>query len=87
MAIRDKDGYLHPSTPEEERERGERFVSDGTGVHLVENQCRTCKHRRRGTPGCDAFDVIPLDILLGRHDHRLPYPGDGGILYEPVPKV
>jgi len=31
---------------------------------------------------CEAFAVIPDDILFNRHDHSKPYPGDNGILFE-----
>jgi hypothetical protein len=51
-------------------------------VHKV--QCNDCVHLKRGTATCDAFpDRIPDDILLGRHDHTEPYPGDHGIRFEP----
>jgi len=46
--------------------------------------CDHCAHYRDGT-GCRAFgDRIPDSILDGDHDHRRPYPGDNGILFEPA---
>jgi hypothetical protein len=44
--------------------------------------CHSCAHRR-GLRSCDAFTEIPVEILVGDKDHRLPYPGDNGIRYQP----
>ncbi|MEU9999208.1 hypothetical protein [Streptomyces sp. NPDC050848] len=57
--------------------------------------CDACKHlqRRRNTESrttadryimyCAAFpESIPGDIAPGGFDHRRPYPGDGGVLFE-----
>jgi hypothetical protein len=51
-------------------------------------QCSDCKHRFRekGPYRCAAFpDGVPEAVLVGRHDHREPYPGDHGILFELSP--
>ena len=37
---------------------------------------------------CSAFpDGIPDAIYIGGFDHRQPFPGDGGVLYEPDPSA
>lgn len=43
--------------------------------------CDSCKHFIEGN-SCAAFDDIPLDIVANVFDHRNPYPGDRGIVYE-----
>jgi hypothetical protein len=51
----------------------------------VPASCHTCAHRRFTTLGCDAFpDEIPPEIIRGRHDHKTPYAGDRGVMYEPM---
>lgn len=46
--------------------------------------CHRCKHRR-DVDTCNAFpNGIPTEILVGDFDHRNPYPGDGGIQFEPI---
>jgi hypothetical protein len=49
--------------------------------------CSLCKHFRDVVfPGAtyDAYpDGIPPAILSWEHDHRVPFPGDKGILFEP----
>jgi hypothetical protein len=53
---------------------------------MYENLCSLCKHQHDEThpPTCDAFpERIPRKIRLMQVDHRLPYPGDGGILFQP----
>ena len=50
--------------------------------------CHGCKHRDPvDVTKCRAFPLgIPSQILSGRWDHRKPFPGDGGIQYEPRDK-
>ena len=53
-------------------------------------QCLGCRHFRPDPDAsrpltCAAFPAprrIPGAILLGEHDHREPFPGDGGIRFE-----
>ena len=47
-------------------------------------QCIECIHLDRRTLRCPAFGnkPIPDDIQLNLSDHRYPYPGDRGILFE-----
>ena len=53
------------------------------------SQCNKCKHRQAylsdvKTTRCDAFSDIPKTILRNEHDHKKPYLGDNGILFEGV---
>lgn len=46
--------------------------------------CWTCTHKSTLGPTCAAFPRgIPQEILSGRHQHRVAYPGDRGIRYQP----
>lgn len=46
--------------------------------------CQVCRHFDRDANRCEVFpDGLPADILEHRADHRWPYPGDGGIRFEP----
>ena len=60
----------------------ERFVWREGEVVVFDSQCDICSHRREGDT-CEAFPGgIPAEILSNEHDHREPYPGDGGYRYE-----
>jgi hypothetical protein len=52
----------------------------------IGTQCPVCVQFRVGSGmTCDAFpEGIPPEIATGRHDHTKPYPGDGGIRFEPT---
>jgi len=53
--------------------------------------CITCVHLHDNddtSMTCDAFPAgIPLPIIDSEADHRLPYPGDRGIMYEHDPET
>ena len=52
-------------------------------IHGREANCRFCTHYL-GEQRCQAFaSGIPAALWSGEHLHREPYPGDGGIQFEP----
>ena len=45
--------------------------------------CMFCT-RYRNAMTCDAYpDGIPAEIISSEHDHRQPYEGDGGMVFDP----
>ena len=51
---------------------------------LAPSQCVLCR-RRTGVATCAAFPGgIPGSIRVNAHDHRRPWPDDGGIRFEPA---
>jgi hypothetical protein len=56
---------------------------------IFQSQCAYCRHYHKGdtfSGTCDAFpERIPDEVLWGaRFDHRLAYPGDHGVRFEPT---
>lgn len=65
---------------------------------LKECQCLSCKHYKHDNNliYCSAFEepiknhralypcAIPEEILDGIVEHTKPYPGDNGVMYEPI---
>jgi len=60
-------------------------IDQGHEVTLYSSVCTYCRHVE-GFRSCKAFgrEPIPLPIWDGENDHTVPYPGDGGIRFEPV---
>lgn len=54
-------------------------------------QCFSCIHYQKWIgPGhyrCDAFEIIPREILFNEVDHTEPYPGDNDIQYADKPII
>ena len=60
--------------------RKSRFGSDISELNLA--PCLTCARKSPFGPSCAAFPRgIPLAILTGENDHRLPVEGDQGLRY------
>jgi len=63
----------------------DRVTNGDSVVDVAIDQCHSCKHWKVGTLTCTAFKKgIPLGFLTGDYNHTAPFPGDGGVLFEPI---
>ena len=50
----------------------------------ISTQCLDCKHYTGLSTGNAFPEKIPQEIFDGTVEHVIPYPGDGGIMFEPI---
>ena len=69
---------------DDEKEGIKRVVSSwDQEERIIDREIARLENLKSGF-SCDAFpDVIPSDINNGIIDHRKPFPGDNGIMFEP----
>jgi hypothetical protein len=54
-------------------------------IKIPPRPCVGCRYYDQPEWNCLAFPLgIPDEIRRGEHDHREPYPGDGGLRFEPI---
>ena len=47
--------------------------------------CASCRHFNQDDWNCAAFKgPIPQEIISGKIEHTTAYPGDNGLIYEPI---
>jgi hypothetical protein len=60
-------------------------------ISPVSDICWNCQHFNGDNPAartCSAFPKgIPLPIWNGENNHKKQYPGDNGILFEPIQEM
>ncbi len=62
-----------------------KFTIVGNPNDLKVSQCTFCAHRSPDGTRCKAFPTgIPVELMYNEHDHRLEFPGDNGIRYQPI---
>jgi hypothetical protein len=61
------------------------FTIVGNPSELKVSQCTFCAHRSPDGTACKAFPTgIPVELLYNEHDHRMEFPGDNGVRYQPI---
>ena len=61
------------------------FTIVGNPCELKVSQCTFCAHRSPDGTACKAFPTgIPVELLYNEHDHRMEFPGDNGVRYQPI---
>lgn len=61
-----------------------RFTDHIADRKFPPSSCGTCQRKSGFGPSCTAYPGgIPAVILSGEHDHKTPFPGDNGLLYDP----
>jgi len=64
---------------------GEAERSDKILLMDIEANCFECRHLHEDQDTCDAFpDGIPSIFLYLESVHNHPYPGDHGVMFEPI---
>ena len=62
-----------------------KFTIVGKPKDLKVSQCTFCAHRSPDGTRCKAYPSgIPVELLYNEHDHRMAFPGDNGIRYQPI---
>ncbi len=62
-----------------------KFTIVGNPNDLKVSQCTFCAHRSPDGTRCKAFPAgIPIELMHNEHDHRLEFPGDNGVRYQPI---
>jgi len=62
-----------------------KFTIVGNPNELKVSQCTFCAHRSPDGTRCKAYPSgIPVELLYNEHDHRMAFPGDNGIRYQPI---
>jgi hypothetical protein len=61
------------------------FTIVGKPNELKVSQCTFCANRSPDGTACKAFPTgIPVELLYNEHDHRMEFPGDNGVRYQPI---